>query len=199
MVELKKAALLLFCTGGIYGAYLTQGLVSEHLQMKRYGAAQERFGNLEALNGAQSLVCFLWAYALVALQRRAGGAKAAQEAAALPSWWEYWRPALTNSIGPAFGMIALKNISYPVSGALGPFRHAPPRLRADFERAFRRTQCPMPGGGKSEGGGRRARPRQAAWACVLALLPARGGAAQLRLAAAVVLCTVVSPTGPCTH
>jgi UDP-galactose transporter B1 len=118
MADVKSAGLLLFCTAGIYGAYLTQGLVSEHLQMKRYGASQERFGNLEALNGAQSLMCFLWAYVLVALQRRTGrGVKAAEGDAALPSWWEYWRPALTNAIGPAFGMVALKNISYPVGCA----------------------------------------------------------------------------------
>jgi len=116
MVDVKAAGLLLFCTAGIYGAYLTQGLVSEHLQLKRFGASQERFGNLEALNGAQSFVCFVWAYAIVLLQRHAiGSAKAAAaEAKELPSWWEYWRPALTNSIGPAFGMVALKNISYPV-------------------------------------------------------------------------------------
>ncbi|KAI8475376.1 MAG: UAA transporter [Monoraphidium minutum] len=113
MPDVKTAALLLFCTAGIYGAYLTQGLVSEHLQMKRYGASQERFGNLEALNGAQSLVCFVWAYALLVLQRRAGGGKAGGAAAPLPDWKEYWRPALTNAIGPALGMIALKNISYP--------------------------------------------------------------------------------------
>lgn len=131
MPDIKTAALLLFCTGGIYGAYLTQGLVSEHLQMKRFGASQERFANLEALNGAQSLVCFIWAYVLVMLQRRAsGGAQAAQEAK-LPSWYEYWKPALTNSIGPAFGMIALKNISYPVGLSVCTHSHPPhPMVRS---------------------------------------------------------------------
>jgi UDP-galactose transporter B1 len=75
--------------------------------MKRYGANSERFKHLEALNGAQSLVCFLWAYVILMLQTR--GAKGDK----LPPWYVYWKPALTNSIGPACGMIALKNISYP--------------------------------------------------------------------------------------
>lgn len=33
MADLKSAGLLLFCTAGIYGAYLTQGIVSEQLQV----------------------------------------------------------------------------------------------------------------------------------------------------------------------
>jgi UDP-galactose transporter B1 len=130
MPDVKSAALLLFCTAGIYGAYLTQGIVSEHLQMKRFGASQERFGNLEALNGAQSLVCFIWAYALVLLQRHGagGGSKAAAAEASLPKWHEFWHPALANSIGPALGMIALKNISYPVGAvASQPARHRQPQ------------------------------------------------------------------------
>ncbi|GBF92343.1 UDP-galactose UDP-glucose transporter [Raphidocelis subcapitata] len=113
MPDLRTSVLLLLCAGGIYGAYLTQGVVSERLQISRFGAAQERFSNLEALNGAQSLVCFVWAYAIVLLQRRAAGKGAAEEEAGMPAWHDYWRPALTNSVGPAFGMIALKNISYP--------------------------------------------------------------------------------------
>lgn len=76
--------------------------------MKRYGVSQERFQHLEALNGAQSAVCFLWAYMLLIIQSRSSPAKQH-----LPPWTVYWKPALTNSIGPALGMIALKNISYP--------------------------------------------------------------------------------------
>ena len=114
-VPLKTAALLLCCTLGIYAAYLTQGIVSEHLQMKRYGPEQERFHHLEALNGAQALVCFVWAYLLLVLNRLRTGKprRGAADKDALPPWHVYWKPALTNSLGPAFGMIALKNISYP--------------------------------------------------------------------------------------
>jgi UDP-galactose transporter B1 len=79
--------------------------------MKQYGSKQQRFKNLEALNGVQSLVCFLWAYAILAVQSRRKGGKQQQEQ--LPPWTVYWKPALTNSIGPACGLIALKNISYP--------------------------------------------------------------------------------------
>lgn len=109
--RLRSSLLLLFCVGGIYSAYLTQGIVSEHLQMKQYGSDKQRFKNLEALNGAQSLVCFLWAYAILAIQQWRKGGKQHQEH--LPPWTAYWQPALTNSIGPACGLIALKNISYP--------------------------------------------------------------------------------------
>lgn len=107
--SLRSSLMLLFCVAGIYSAYLTQGIVSEHLQMKQYGSDRQRFKNLEALNGVQSLVCFLWAYAILVVQQRRKGAK--QEH--LPPWTAYWKPALTNSIGPACGLIALKNISYP--------------------------------------------------------------------------------------
>lgn len=55
--RLGRALLLLACVAGIYGAYLTQGIVSEHLQMKHYGSDKQRFKHLEALNGAQ--VCWL--------------------------------------------------------------------------------------------------------------------------------------------
>eukprot|EP00879_Flechtneria_rotunda_P006396 GHRR01006720.1.p1 GENE.GHRR01006720.1~~GHRR01006720.1.p1 ORF type:complete len:369 (+),score=67.39 GHRR01006720.1:115-1107(+) len=104
--QLQSGLLLLVCVAGIYAAYLTQGIVSEHLQLAQYGASKQRFQNLETLNGAQSLVCFLWAYLILQSQRE----KCQQF---LPPWTSYWRPALTNSIGPACGLIALKNISYP--------------------------------------------------------------------------------------
>lgn len=103
-----SAGLLVFCVAGIYGSYLTQGVVSEHLAMRRYGPEQERFKHLEALNGAQSLVCFLWAFVLLVFQ-----SQFSQQKQHLPPWTAYWKPALTNSIGPALGMIALRNISYP--------------------------------------------------------------------------------------
>ena len=86
MSTLQSSMLLLFCVSGIYTAYLTQGVVSEHLQMKKYGEEQERFSNLEALNGAQSLSCFLWAWVILQIMSAAGGVKAGETAAwcALP-------------------------------------------------------------------------------------------------------------------
>jgi UDP-galactose transporter B1 len=105
--RLTNVMLLLFCVSGIYAAYLTQGIVSEHLQMKQYAGGQ-RFKNLEALNGAQSVACFLWAYVILLFQSRK-----TKSSSHLPPWTAYWKPALTNTIGPACGLIALKNISYP--------------------------------------------------------------------------------------
>lgn len=106
--SLGRVALLLFCVVGIYTAYLTQGIVSEHLAMKRYGPQQERFSFLEALNGAQSLCCFVWAWLILQAMVLTGQIKAQDTA----TWHEYWQAGVTNSIGPAFGMVALKNITY---------------------------------------------------------------------------------------
>ena len=71
-------------------------------------ASCRRFTHLKALNGVQSIACFLWAAILVALpfQRPQKGAKIAP-------WLAYWKPGISNSIGPALGTQALKNISYP--------------------------------------------------------------------------------------
>jgi UDP-galactose transporter B1 len=35
--DLKTTGILLFCTAGIYAAYLTQGVVQERLAIKRFG------------------------------------------------------------------------------------------------------------------------------------------------------------------
>ncbi|KAJ9533546.1 hypothetical protein QJQ45_026605 [Haematococcus lacustris] len=130
----KQVVLLLFCVAGIYSAYLTQGgtakdscgsclycactyclrppmapgIVSEHLATKRYGASQERFSHLESLNGAQALACFLWAWVILFVMQQTGQVKAGQTA----HWTAYWKAGISNSLGPAFGMIALKNITY---------------------------------------------------------------------------------------
>jgi UDP-galactose transporter B1 len=107
------AAQLALCVSGIYAAYLTQGLVSEHLQMKRYGERGERFANLEALNGAQAAACFVWAYAILLLGRLRSNRETREAGAGLPPWTAYWRAGLTNAVGPACGLVALRNISYP--------------------------------------------------------------------------------------
>ena len=66
---LANFSLLIFCVVGIYSAYLTQGIVSEDLQLKKYGPSAERFKNLEALNGAQSLCAFVWAWLILQVNR----------------------------------------------------------------------------------------------------------------------------------
>mmetsp|Transcript_101 Transcript_101/g.175 ORF Transcript_101/g.175 Transcript_101/m.175 type:complete len:324 (-) Transcript_101:552-1523(-) len=108
MATAKNVALLIFCVAGIYSAYLTQGVVSEHFALKRYGEEKERFTHLESLNGAQSLCCFIWAWLILQFMFMTGSIKPEQTA----SWHAYWKAGLTNSMGPAFGMIALKNITY---------------------------------------------------------------------------------------
>ena len=90
---------------------MAQGVVQEVLATKAYGSEAARFTELKALNGAQSAVCFVWALLLVLItSRRDPSAKKAP-------FWRYWKPAVTNSIGPACGFQALKNISYPAQVA----------------------------------------------------------------------------------
>ncbi|PNH03674.1 UDP-galactose/UDP-glucose transporter 3 [Tetrabaena socialis] len=105
---LGTALLLLFAVAGIYCSYLTQGIVHEHLAIKRYGEQQERFRNLEALNGAQALTCFVWAWVILQAMVLSGRVATAD----LAQWHSYWRAGITNSVGPACGMVALKNITY---------------------------------------------------------------------------------------
>lgn len=99
---------LLLCVGGIYSAYLTQGLVSEHLAVKKYGPQEERFRHLEALNGAQALAAFLLAWAILQVFYLSGRASHKDD----PYWTAYWMSGITNSVGPACGMFALRNITY---------------------------------------------------------------------------------------
>jgi hypothetical protein len=107
MPSLRQAATLAVCAGGIYASYLTQGVVQEALAIKRFGPTRERFEGLKALNGVQSVACFAWAALLLALVARpAKGAR-------LPPVTAFWKVGVTNSIGPALGIEALKNISYP--------------------------------------------------------------------------------------
>ncbi len=107
MTRMQTVGHLGLCVIGIYASYLTQGVVQERLSTTRYGLFGARFEQLKALNGIQSLACFLWAGLLVLpfKSRRAGPQTA--------PWTAYWRAAVTNSVGPACGYEALKNISYP--------------------------------------------------------------------------------------
>lgn len=97
---------LLFCVAGIYGAYLTQGVVQETLSTKKFGPDGRRFTHLPALNGFQSWACFLWAFILIKVFHRNGKEE-------MPPITAYFKPAISNSIGPAMGMQALRYISYP--------------------------------------------------------------------------------------
>lgn len=104
--QIRTAIGLLFCVAGIYGAYLTQGVVQETLSTKRFGPEGRRFTHLPALNGFQSWACFLWAFVLINVFQRG-------QSEGLPPITAYCRPAISNSIGPALGMQALRYISYP--------------------------------------------------------------------------------------
>ncbi len=104
--QLKTILQLGFCVAGIYGAYLTQGVVQETLSTKKFGPEGERFTHLSTLNAVQSWACFLWAYLLLTCFQR-------EKQQGFPPFTAYWKAAVTNCIGPACGFEALKYISYP--------------------------------------------------------------------------------------
>ncbi|KAL0421147.1 UNVERIFIED_CONTAM: UDP-galactose/UDP-glucose transporter 3 [Sesamum latifolium] len=102
---LRRVFLLAFCVAGIWAAYIYQGVLQETVSTKRFGPDKKRFEHLAFLNLAQNVVCLIWSYLMIKIwsNGRNGGAP----------WWSYWSAGITNTIGPAMGIEALKYISYP--------------------------------------------------------------------------------------
>ena len=72
---------------------------------------------VQALNGVQGVACFLWALLLIQIF---GGPAKGQLYAPVTA---YWKVGLTNSVGPALGIEALKNISYPAQVGVKCLQH----------------------------------------------------------------------------
>ncbi|KAL7091456.1 hypothetical protein ACP275_12G107400 [Erythranthe tilingii] len=102
---LRRVFLLAFCVAGIWAAYIYQGVLQETVSTKRFGADKERFEHLAFLNLAQNVVCLIWSFLMIKIWSNGGNGGA--------PWWSYWSAGITNSIGPAMGIEALKYISYP--------------------------------------------------------------------------------------
>ncbi|KAF9624397.1 hypothetical protein IFM89_011322 [Coptis chinensis] len=100
-----RALLLGFCIAGIWSSYITQGVLQETISTKRFGPEGKRFEHLSFLNLAQNVVCLIWSFMMLKIWSRSssGGAP----------WWSYWSAGISNTIGPAMGIQALKYISYP--------------------------------------------------------------------------------------
>ncbi|KAL1330100.1 hypothetical protein AAHE18_12G088100 [Arachis hypogaea] len=102
---LRRVLVLAFCVAGIWSAYIYQGVLQETLSTKRFGPNGERFEHLAFLNLAQNVVCLIWSYIMIKIWS-SGSSDGAP-------WWSYWSCGITNTIGPAMGIEALKYISYP--------------------------------------------------------------------------------------
>ncbi|XP_009778519.1 UDP-galactose/UDP-glucose transporter 3-like [Nicotiana sylvestris] len=102
---LRRVLVLAFCVAGIWSAYIYQGVLQETVSTKRFGPNNERFEHLAFLNLAQNVVCLVWSFIMLKIwsNGKSGGAP----------WWSYWSAGITNTIGPAMGIEALKYISYP--------------------------------------------------------------------------------------
>ncbi|KAJ9554451.1 hypothetical protein OSB04_018496 [Centaurea solstitialis] len=105
-VGLRRILELAFCVAGIWTAYIYQGVLQETVSTKRFGPEKERFEHLAFLNLAQSVVCLIWSFMMIKLWPSGSSTGHAP-------WWSYWSAGITNTIGPAMGIEALKYISYP--------------------------------------------------------------------------------------
>ncbi|KAF6159974.1 hypothetical protein GIB67_033058 [Kingdonia uniflora] len=117
-----RVLVLVFCIAGIWSAYITQGVLQETVSTKRFGPDGKRFEHLSFLNLAQNVVCLIWSFIInvsllffllaslvIKLWSRSGTGGA--------PWWSYWSAGITNTIGPAMGIEALKYISYPAQAS----------------------------------------------------------------------------------
>ncbi|KAF3655690.1 UDP-galactose/UDP-glucose transporter 3 [Capsicum annuum] len=106
---LRRVLVLAFCVAGIWSAYIYQGVLQETVSTKRFGPNNERFEHLAFLNLSQNVVCLVWSFIMIKIwsNGKSGGAP----------WWSYWSAGITNTIGPAMGIEALKYISYPAQAS----------------------------------------------------------------------------------
>ncbi|XP_078429641.1 UDP-galactose transporter 3 [Wolffia australiana] len=128
---LRRVLVMAFCVAGIWSAYITQGVLQETLSTKRFGPDGQRFEHLAFLNLAQNVVCLIWSFLMLKLWSKGsnGGAP----------WWSYWSASITNTIGPAMGIEALKYISYPAQVLAKSSKMIPVMLMGTFLYGIRYT------------------------------------------------------------
>lgn len=103
--SVSRLLLLGICVLGIWSAYVYQGVLQETLSTKKFGPDEKRFQHLTFLNWAQNVVCFVWSFIMLILWSPKSTSNAPIKA--------FWSASITNSIGPACGIVALRYISYP--------------------------------------------------------------------------------------
>ncbi|KAJ6913416.1 LOW QUALITY PROTEIN: hypothetical protein NC651_015815 [Populus alba x Populus x berolinensis] len=122
--SLRRVLVLAFCVAGIWSAYIYQGVLQETLSTKRFGSDGKRFEQLAFLNLAQNVVCLIWSCMMIKIWSTRSGSSSSMGA----PWWTYWSPGITNTIGPALGIEALKYISYPAQVLAKSSKMIPGRL-----------------------------------------------------------------------
>lgn len=119
---IRSALRLLSCSFLIYVAYLAQGIVQENLAVSRYGIKSEKLPHVVVMNLLQAIGAACTAALLrlgMGSKRNSKGKKTkgkvqahASESRRAPLW-AFVPPALSNSLGPACGVVALRYIPYP--------------------------------------------------------------------------------------
>ncbi|CAK9861065.1 unnamed protein product [Sphagnum jensenii] len=104
--NVSKTATFFLCVAAIYASYISQGLLQENISTKKYGKDEQRFQYLAFLNLMQCAVCFLWSFAMLRIWP-------GQHQSNPPPLKAYCAPSVSNTIGPACGILALRYISYP--------------------------------------------------------------------------------------
>lgn len=103
-----RVFILVFCVAGIWTSYITQGVLQETVSTKQFGPDGKRFKHLAFLNLAQNVVCLIWSIIMLTIWPSNSNGKG--KGAPLRS---YWLASISNTVGPAMGIQALKYISYP--------------------------------------------------------------------------------------
>ncbi|KAI5584677.1 hypothetical protein BDE02_06G097500 [Populus trichocarpa] len=134
--SLRRVLVLAFCVAGIWSAYIYQGLLQETLSTKRFGSDGKRFEQLAFLNLAQNVVCLIWSYMMIKIWSTRSGSSSSSMGA---PWWTYWSPGITNTIGPALGIEALKYISYPAQVLAKSSKMIPVMLMGSLVYGIRHT------------------------------------------------------------
>ncbi|KAI9298780.1 UAA transporter [Neoconidiobolus thromboides FSU 785] len=98
---------LLFCIGGIYGCFLTWGVLQERVSTTAYGLLNEKFNYFIFLNFIQATIACLVAFTYIKLTKRSIGTPSRELLAKVA------QAAVTNALASPFGYASLKHIDYP--------------------------------------------------------------------------------------
>ncbi|CAM6046025.1 unnamed protein product, partial [Sphagnum compactum] len=101
-----KTLTFFLCVVAIYASYISQGVLQEKLSTKKYGQDGQRFQYLAFLHLPQCAMCFLWSFSMLSIWQ-------GQPRSKPPPLRAYCAPSVSNTIGPACGILALRYISFP--------------------------------------------------------------------------------------
>jgi len=110
---------LLFCVGGIYGFFLTWGILQERISTMEYAPGEEggvagKFRYFQVLNLVQAVFAFIFAAVQIRQQRLPLiGATGHGHALTSQLLFFFFRIALCSAVGSSMGYRSLRHLNYP--------------------------------------------------------------------------------------